>query len=291
LAFTAYYQELFIAAGQIPQVDTFVGTGLATKFPTPNKSFTQIGNIIQYGTTEKFLYQGGFTKNNDNSVTLASAPLAGSQGVIPAINSIQIMAYDQTTVPGVSTPNIGYGSFWIGDDLTSIATNYYAAAAGQPGIQISLTNLITGAGLPDSTFLQLASSDVFGNALTYQATGTNFYTDQIKGFSTVAASGAASSTSILTVSATGSSYFIPGDYIILNIGNPTAEIRRISSISYNTLTLSASTSYPHYVGEPIFSFAREIKVKMTMPYNFTNNTANNFYNMVPLITYNGVQRS
>lgn len=287
MALTIFYQDPFITGvTEVGQIDTFTGDGIEDTFPLVNKTYLDVGSTIQIGTEEPLLWTGGFTKNNDDTITVASTPLAGSQGVIPAVGIIQLQAYDQATVEGVTDPLEGTTSVYFGD-IEEIHLYKYEPRAGQVGIEILFVNNITSGGIPDLSWVSTAS----GDSLSWTASGVSLYTDKLSGFGTLTASSNSGTNTLLLDSATGTDYFIADDFVIINIGNPTAEIRRISSISYNTLTLSASFDYPHYIGEPVFSCLRQLDLRMVVPENFTANTAKNYYNISYKIKANQIQRS
>lgn len=288
MSFKCWNDDPFTIATEVNEIDTFVGDGSDTSFPFPNKTVGEVGSTIQYSNVKKRLYDGGFTKTSTD-VVIDSAPPVGVQGIIPGQGTFIADAYDQETVEGVSSPRVKEMSIFFGD-IDDIHINYYTPRASASGIAISFVNLITSGGNPDTSIVQLACCDASGNALTYQATGTTLYTDQLAGFSTLAASAAAGATTILVTSATGTYYFVTGDFIKINTGENTQEIRRISSRSYNTLTLSEALSYSHDAGETVYSSIREVKAKFTIPANMTNNEAENFYNLVPRIQFKTKQR-
>ncbi len=290
MAIKCWNLELFIPSTLVGSIQTFVGDSSTTKFFTPNIPYTQIGPTLQYGTVQKFLYTGGFTKNNDDSVTIDTAPPLNSQGVVCSLSAIEIASYDTDSVANVTTPRYGYKNVYVGTDEPHVYA--YNPRIGERGIECLFVNNITGlTGLPDLSFVAMACCDAAGNALSYTASGVSLWTDKMTSFSTVAASSNSGTGNLLVVSATGTDYFIAGDFIIVNIGQPTAEVIRISSISYNNLILASNFNYPHYIDESVFFYAREFSLRQVIPEGFTSNTAQNYYNLSYEVKANESQRS
>lgn len=271
-----WFSDPFNDATEVGQIDTFVTDGVTDTYPFVNKPADQVGGTIQYSTTQKNQYNGGFTKTSSD-IIINTIPPANLQGVIPAVGAINMAAYDNDDVEGVDNPRIKEEFAWVGD-IDDIANYYYVPRPATPGIEIFFVNNITSV-TPDLSWVQLACCDAAGDSLTYAATGVSLYTDEIAGFSTLAASAAQSTNTLLVDSATGTFYFIAGDYIYLSPGDPNSEIVQISSISYNTLTLAASLNYNHLEDEPVYTTVRKIALKETVPEDATGNTAANYYNI------------
>lgn len=288
MTFFCFSSDPFGAATEVHQVDTFVTDGTDT-YDVVNKDMEDVGATIQLSNLKYDLYNGGFTKNVD-SVTLKDTPPIGLQGVIPGVGTFTVELYDTATVDGVDSPNVKEMSIFFGD-VDDIVTKMYLPTAGASGITISFVNLITSGGNPTTSIVQLACCDSSGNALTYQATGTTLYTAELTGFSTLAASSAQSASTITVVSATGTYRFYPGDFIRINPSGLTTEIRRISSISYNTFTLNSPLDYDHLAGEAVYACVREVKAKWTIPENMTNHQAETFLNICPKIDYDEERRT
>lgn len=291
MAFTVYTEDLFISTNEVGQVDTLVTDGVEDTYDVLNKDIADVGSTIQVSNQKKRLYDGGFEKNDDDTVTFNEVFPVGLQGVIPAVGTLSAAVYDTDSVPNVDDPRITEMSIIFGD-LDDIHINYYVPKANEIGISISFVNLITSGGNPDLSIVQLACCNASGTALTYQATGTTLYTDQLAGFSTIAASGAAGVSYVDVVdAANGNFYFIAGDFIKINSGEPTQEIRRISSISTNRLNLDSALTFDHLEDETVYSSFREVKAKWTIPEGMTNGEAENFYNLVPKFILTERQRT
>jgi hypothetical protein len=288
MSFKVWSDDPFTSVTEVNRSVPFTTDGTDTYSHDPLTT-TEVGATVQYSNIKKRLYDGGFTKNEDDTITLNTTPPVDLQGVIPGIGTIPVPVYDQETVDGVANSNIKEVSIYFGD-IDDIHINSYLPRAASGGIEISFVNLITSGGNPGLSIVQLACCDATGTALTYAATGAAIYTDQLSGFSTLAASAAQGATTIQVASASSNYYFISGDFIKINTGNNTQEIRRISSISYNTITLSEALSYDHDSAETVYSCIREVKAKFTIPEDMTGGEAENFYNLVPKIVGRTVQR-
>jgi uncharacterized protein YqfB (UPF0267 family) len=289
MSFKLWSDDPFTAATEVNRSVPFTTTGSTATFSHSPLTTVEVGATIQYSNVKKRLYDGGFEKNEDDTITINVIPPADQQGVIPGIGTIPVPVHDQATVDGIANSNIKEVSIYFGD-IDDIHINYYVPRAASGGIEISFVNLITSGGNPGLSIVQLACCDSSGSALTYAATGAAIYTDQLAGFSTLAASAAQGSTTLQVTSASSNYYFIAGDFIKVNTGNDTQEIRRISSISYNTITLSEALSYNHSAGETVYSCIREVKAKFTIPEDMTNGEAENFYNLVPKFIGRTLQR-
>lgn len=272
------FDEPFTDATKVDKVNLFTTTGLTATFPVTD--IARVGSTIQYSSTLKRLYNGGFTKNSNNTVTLDTTPAAGLQGAVNGLQSIISTTYDNTTQ--VANGNIKETAFYVGN-IENPQLVYHIPQTGASGIQLFFTNNITGAGGADLTWVQLACANSAGAALTYQATGTTLYTANMSSFSTVAASSAQGATTISVVNAQAGFTFWAGDFLHFNFGQNNAEILRLSSISIGatatTLTMAGSFNYTHAVAEPVYFCARKFWMKHTTPIGFTNNQATNYYNI------------
>lgn len=285
-----YFTDPFTTASEIGQIDPFVTDGSAGPYPVVNKSVTDIASTVQVSSTQYFLYNGGFTKSV-NGVTLNSAPINGLQGVIPSLTGLNLTGYDNTNVTALG--NVEQVPIYLAD-IDEVYAYYYSNRPADPGIAISFVNNITSLSSASTSWLQLACANATGSALTYQATGTTLYTDNLKGFSTVATSVTAGVNIVDVVTPAAGYYFIPGDFLWFNPGVAGQEIVRLTSFTTGatslTLTMGASFNSPHSAGELVFSCAREFWVKQTIPLGITNNQPLNAYNLSLLVQATKVQR-
>lgn len=288
-ALKVFFDTPFSSATVVDLIDTATTDGITATYATPNKTVDRDGATLQFSTIQKRLYDGGFTKAS-GSITLNTIPPASLQMVIPGIQALLVNnSYDQANVNGGTNTNISAVPFWVGD-IDEINIYAYVPQPSIAGIKLTLVNNITSVSQPTLSWVQLACADASGNALTYAATGVSIYTDQIKGLSTIAASSISGSNTLLVTAATGTNYFIAGDYVFINFGNGTQEISQISSISYNLLTMAASFNYSHYVNETVYTCARKFWLKETVPINATANTAANYYNISLNTQCDSIQR-
>lgn len=277
MALHFYYNTPFNAGTQIDPVDTFTGDGSTKTFTLVNKTATRLATTLQTNTTEYFQYTGGFTKNTvSNTFTTQSTVANGLTIVAPGLSGLTAAAFDQDVVDGVTDPRVVEVPFWMADTET-IHLYQYLSLPGTDGIEISVLDYLAGVGA-DVSWCQLAPSSTNGIALTYGATGENLYTGDLTATTILAASSADTAT---TLSVESASDFTAGDYIIIDIGQSTAEVRQISSINTltNVITLATALQYSHYIGETVFTCGRKFWLKVTIPLNFNNNVPINFYDL------------
>lgn len=271
-----FYRDLAFNAGTlIDSVDLFTGDGSTTSFDVVNKSISQVGSTIQAEATQYFRFNGGFVISG-NQVTLSSAPSFNAQGIIPGLSALVLSAYDQDDVEGVTNPRINEQSFYLADP-DDIGFFQYENRPNDAGIQVCFVDNASNVGAT-LAWVQLACADVNGNALTYAATGECIYTANISMFGTLWASSTAGASSIYVDTASG---FIPGDYIVINIGNPTSEIRKITAVngSGQILSITGNTNYPHYSGETVYTCGRKFWAKLTVPLDAVGGEASNLYDI------------
>lgn len=257
---------------EVTEIDTFVTDGGDT-YPVVNKPITSVASTLEYSSTFKNQYNGGFTKSGSD-IVLDTTPVPGLQGVIPGTGHISLAAYDQNNVPGNSNPRVNEVDIYIGD-VSTINQYQYFAPSGENGIGIIFVDNITGIGAALS-MVSLACTDGAGTALTYQATGTALRIPAFSAFGLVAASADQGTNSITCGSA---SDFIPGRWVEFNIGQPTSEIIQVSSITDWTLTFSSSFNYPHYIDETIYDCLQQLKARFVVPENATGGVAANLLNI------------
>jgi hypothetical protein len=272
----------FVSSNQIDLVDTYTAPGGVATFYLTNKTVPSLSSTIQAGNLEYYQFNGGFTTNQSNqSFTLATNPPIGTQMVAPGINQLVLSAFDQDTVLGVSNPRTASIPIWLVDPTT--INNYkYSNLPSYPGLQISVVQLISGSNAQPS-WIQMASADASGNAMTYGATGGSLYLPSIDAFTTLASTCTAGSNLLYVVAASGATTrFWPGQYISLNIGNSTSEIVHVISINYSTNVLTIDPSgvtYTHSPGETVYACGWKFWMQCTIPLNANSNTAVNLYNL------------
>jgi len=268
----------FNASTEVDLVDTFTGDGSTQTFPLTNKVANRVGQTVQYGGIELYKYNGGFTVNDDNTVTLSTTPPLSAEGVIPGITNLPVgLLFDQDDVPGVSNPRVIETPFWLADP-DNIGFNKYEGLPGSSGIALTVIDLISGAGAVNSWCqLACAQADTLGSAWVYGVTGGTIYTNDISTFSTIQASSDVNSN---TLYVWGASDFQLGDYIKLADSTSTQEIVRITDyIAPYELTVS-STTYQHFPDETIYTCGRKFWLKTTVPLDAVDNTASSFYDLV-----------
>jgi hypothetical protein len=228
---------------------------------------------------EYYQFNGGFTTNSAASTfTLASTPAAGTQVVAPGITQVIVSAFDQPVVPGVATPLVGQTDCWLCDPST--INNYkYEPFPYYHGIQISVVDLISGGGISTS-WIQMASADANGNALTFGATGAPLYLPPLDAQTTLSTTVCAAASTI-TVANIAQNWF-PAQYILINPGGITQEIRQVTLVNTVSSQLSIQNtgfSFGHAAGELIFACGYPFVIQMTVPVNAANNTPVNLYNL------------
>lgn len=272
-----FYDTPFLSAFAVDLIDVFTGTGVDQTFPTTNKAYTRVGSTVEYDGTELNKYDGGFTVNNNNTITTSTTPPLSAEGIIPGMNNVPVgVLYDNDNVPGLLTPRVIETPFWLADP-DNIASNTYSGIPGSLGIALSVVNLIAGA-VPQVSWCQLACSqaDTQGSAFTYLVSGEVLYTNGFSVFGLINASSVATSISLFVDSA---SDFPLGDYIKIADNTSTQEIVRVLGYTAPyTLTLDL-TNYSHYPGETVYNCGRKFWLQTTVPANAVNNTASSFYNL------------
>jgi hypothetical protein len=168
-------------------------------------------------------------------------------------------------------------------DPTTINNLSYSNLPIYPGLQISVINMISGANAQTS-WIQFASADASGNAMTYGATGAPLYLPPLNAFTTLASTTVMGASSLIVGAASSSSngQFWPGEYIRINAGNPTQEILHTSATNYSTNILTidgGGTTYSHSPGETIYGCGWKFYMQLIIPLNANNNTAVNVYNL------------
>lgn len=281
MAINFYLDESFTSGSIVDLVDTFIGDGTTTTFVCTNKSVQRLAATITVGSNQYNQYNGAFTKDiGTNSFTLATAPANGTVVVAPGINMLTFPVFDQDDVPGETEPRVNEQPFWLGDP-SDINNQYYNNLPQFDGIQISINDLISATGAQTS-WCQLACADpTTGLAMTYGATGEALYTAAIQSFGVAFASSAAGASSIFCSTA---STFTAGDYVTINLGTASQEIRKIALTSNSSggyLGFTTTFDFPHYIGETIFTTGRKFWCKVTAPLDVGGGQAVNFYDEGP----------
>ena len=273
-----YYNNPFTLGSLVDPVDTYTGDGVTTTFKLVAKFSTRLGSTVEFDNIEYYMYNQGFTKGAGNTFTLSSAPPAASQGVAPGTTCLTFAAYDQTSVAGVSNPNLAQIPIYIAAD--DIQNFQYMPFPGNTGIEIAFVNLITSALVPPQiSWVQLACSGNFGAVGTYQSAGTPLVTAGLFTFGQMASATTTTGTNVQITCLTAGNFLV-NDYIRLNPGGVNQEDCRINTISIatNTITVDGAT-YIHAANESFYTCGRLIWALMTIPLNATNGTAASFYNL------------
>lgn len=273
MALHYYLEETLNSGSQIDPLDSFTGNGSSATFTLVYKDATRLGSTVTVESTQYYQYNGGFTKGS-NSFTLSSTPVTNAQIVAPGITALTASAFDQDVVDGETNPRVTEVPFYLAD-TNEIHLQYYTNLPSAPGLEISLVNMVSSFGA-DLTWCQLACANVDGTAGTYGTAGAGLYTSAIQSFGTVSASATAGASSI---NCSNSSTFIPGDYVIINIGNSTREIRKVSSVTSTAINFTTAFDFAHYTGETIYACGRKFWMKVTIPTNAANNLPTNFYDV------------
>lgn len=276
-----FVDETFSLASDATAIDTAIGDGVSSTFALTAKTGADLAATVTAGALQYYQFNGGLTKTS-NTFTLSTIPPLGTQIVAPGITAITFSAFDQDVVEGVTNPRVSEIPLYIGDP-TEIHLFSYVNLPNHTGIRISFVDMVSGSvnGASES-WVQLASSDpVFNIALTYAATGTALQLAGLTAYGLTTASSNTGSGLIKTSCASGSGVFSPGDYVIVNIGNPTQEIRRVLSYASGSQSLVTTTAFdfPHYIGETVYVMGRKFYAKCTIPTNAANNQAFNFWDL------------
>lgn len=166
--------------------------------------------------------------------------------------------------------------FWIGDADTIDLYNYTAPIATPAGIDIYFNDFTPGLGA-DISWCQMACALPDGSAGTYGVTGEDFYTPDLSASTTLVCAALGGDDVELTV--VDSTSFVAGDYIKIGSSLSTAETVSISSIPSSTQIIVNMINYDHYPGETVFTDARKIWLKVTVPVGAADGQAINYINV------------
>lgn len=268
---------------RIGRVFKFIGNGTQTSFAVTNG--LDIGEIAQVGDTQLFRYLGAFTVSGNN-VIFATAPGNGEVVLIPETVRLVSRAYDQDTVPAVSTPRVDERPLWIGD-VDEIQFYQYLASTGNTGIKIQPVDLDSSRGAAAS-WQQLAPSLADGSPGTYGSAGAALQVNEIKAYSTVAVNALAGATSITVANGAD---FVIGQYVQFEPTTGSVECLRVINKVGNVLTLQYGTNYAHNIGANVFANAVKVWVKTTIPSGASGGNNINLFDVVPQIIYDATNRS
>ena len=271
-----YYNEPFDDSTIVDVNDTFIGTGAQTTFTLSQKTNLLLGATIQAGNVLYYFYNGGFTKDSTIDFTLSSPPGAGVGIVATGLSYLPFKAYDQSPISGVANPLVSEIPFFIGKDDTYLKK--YIASVGYGGIQLSFVDQVSGDVVADATWMSIASAtqDFAGTAMTYVSGPV--LTADISAFCTVSGNVGATSTILSGNSSNAVAEFIDGDYIIINRGGITQEIRKFLSASSVAMIISPLT-YDHYTGETVYASYRKFWGRCQVRESAVDNQATNFFNV------------
>lgn len=271
-----FYDESFSLASDLDPVDQLVGTGATATFALTLKSGTDLAATVTVENVQYYQFNGGLTKSGD-TFTLSTTPSLNAQIVAPGVIALVLSAFDQLVVDGVDDPTVKEVPFYLGDPDT-IHLYDYTNLPQYDGIRIAFVDMVSGSGA-ELSWVQLACSDAAsGLATTYAATGVAIETGAIYASTTLSASASAGSTTISVAAGSGAG-FLAGDYVILDIGEGTSEIRKVSSTTGSTITFFTGLEYAHSSSIPVFTMGRKFWAKLTVPENATSSQAFSFWNI------------
>src|SRR3990167_2144609 len=281
-----FVDDPFIPAQEADQVDTYTGTGLQTEFTLVNKNALEVGSMSQADSTQYIKVNGAYTTDVDaGTVTFTNAPAVNTQIVIPGISSVNFTVFDQDDIDGEVTPREDEQQFFVGDFDSEIGIYKYLEIPNQNGLELTFIDLISSAGA-DIVWTQLACADANGDPLTYASTGSAIYTAPLNALTTLSASADVSASSCQVVAASG---FYEGDYIVVNVGNATEEVVKITAIADNVFSISGF-DFEHSVDENVHQAGRAFWAKVTIPLNAAGNEAVNLIDLGLRIKAKKVQR-
>lgn len=274
---SVFYAEPFDVSTSVDVNDVFLGDSVTDTFTLSQKTNTNLGSTVQAGNILYYYYNGGFTKSGSYNFTLSSPPGTGVGIVATGLTYLPFQAYDVAVVPGNSNSLVSEIPFYIGS-VDDIHLNSYIATAGLSGISLSFVDQVSGDVVADTTWMALASAtqDFAGTAMTY-VTGTMLTTD-ISAFCTLLSSVSSTSAVISANTSLAAAEFYDGDYIIVNRGGITQEIRKFLTASGQTMTIAPLT-YSHSAGETVYACIRKFWARMTVPLNASGGTASNYWNV------------
>lgn len=273
-----YNSSLFTIASALDAVDVFISDGTTVTYQLVNLTGVRVGSTIQAGNYQYSRWSNpqGFSVSG-NSITLMSAPPAGTPIIINGTNYLLFQAFDQASAGGGSNTNIYQTSFYLADPST-INLWSYGALPTKSGIEISMKDMGNGTGASPS-WVAFAAADGNGNPLTFGSPGSPIDFSPLQANDTLQ-SGISSGATSLTV-ANGSAFSV-GRFIQLDTGNGTQETRRVQSISGNTLTLQTPTSYAHSSSATVFEMGIQIYAEVTIPINVSGGSPLTLRNLCPL---------
>lgn len=267
-----YKDQPFNSATELDGVDLFTGTGSQTVFPLIQKSGLEMGSTVQIDGALIKRAGGGFTVSANNLV-LPSAPVLNAKIIAPGQTALNITAYDQDVVTGVTTPRETEIAAYIGD-ATEINLYSYEESVGSSGIEIKfVSNAVSGAAI---TWLQLAPALANGNPGTYGSAGAALYLPALKAEDTLASNANSGTNQLVLTDATG---FVAGDYIAVNITAGTYETVKIASIASNTLTLASNLNFNHFTGEFVYQQLLKFWIKLTVPLGIAGGQSVSMFNL------------
>jgi hypothetical protein len=287
MSIKVWFSDPFITSTEVSPMD--VGTTSGTDYTLTNKTTDLLGRTIEYGSTQKDLWNGGYEKIDSTTIRLNEDPPDGLQMAFPGVRGLTFTTYDATSVSGIVTPNVTATTFYVGS-LDEIPNYQFVPKAGATAINIFFKDNITGVG-PDASWIQIAACDASGVAGVYAATGASFGTPPISASAIVSASGLAGDWTIaINSSGTGDDTFRAADFVYINPGQPTSEVVRVVSVAATSLTLKSGLNSPHATGEPIYVCVRQFSAQETTPEGATGGLAQAFFNMSLEVKADKVQR-
>lgn len=269
--FFAYFATPFNSGTQIHEIDVFAGNGVDKEWALVFKNGLQVGNSAQVDNNF-YPRDNGQLIVDGNNVILPSAPITGQTVIIPGQKSALFPVSDQNDAIGrtVTIP------LYFGDVGTPQFYRY-KKVPGQSGIRLQMVDVMSASGGSDPSWFQFAPALADGSQGTLLSAGAALYTANLEGNDSLASP---ASIGDGTITLNDASLFVPGDFLMLDVGNGSQETLKISTISGNVCTVPALVGVNHLAGANVLSVARKFYLKITVPLNAAGGIPKNLYNTV-----------
>lgn len=267
-----YRQPPYVTAHRVDALDVATSDGVASRYNIA-KPIANLNSIIQVGNTFPNAASGGFAKvTGPDGVLLTSAPTLGTKIIMPGIVRFTFKAYGQSSVQGLSNPNISQTVIHLVDP-DDIATYLYLPSVGQSHMRLSFVDNDTtygaqtgwlqfGYGTPASILANDATGTTFGTA------GASINLEDISGLSTLATGASSGATSFTVVDGSQFSISPTATTIQFDTGLSTEETVQLMNISGNVLT-TTPTTYAHSSGAYVYHNGLLLWGQLTLPTNLT----------------------
>jgi hypothetical protein len=293
-----YIDTPFTNATLVDKVDIFTGTGVDTDFPLIEKAYTSLGAVAQYQNNQARQFNGGMARLNTpaplGSLRLAAPPTLGAKIIAPGIIRVVFSAYNQTTVQGVTNPNIGIIPLYIVDPL-DIATTFYEPYGTNSDLLIQVVDNDTNYGFGGSTDGALNIQLGYANPTTgatptsWGAAGAALGLQNIGGYSNVSSGISAGATSVVVDDASVFDISQTTIFVQFDSGSPSMqEIVQVTGVNTGTNTVSITpTTYAHSSGNNLFHCGVKCYGKLTAP---TGGSATAYFDLSTDLTFDEVDR-